>query len=167
MNNNRTKNIITIIAGLLLTIVMIPAVQEHFHPMVVNGNSMFPYLRHNDCLIVEKIDCPYDYVDYGDVIIFEKDGRFLIKRVIGKPEDNIAVKGGAVYRNGHRIEDYVDDSVVTNGEMTVNLEEDEYFVLGDNRDYSMDSRDEDVGPVKQHLIYGKAIYRVSPNRGLI
>ena len=72
-----------------------------------------------------------------------------------------------MYRNGNRIEDYVDDEVITDPEMAVELDQDEYFVLGDNRENSGDSREERIGTVKEDEIRAKAVFRLYPHMGRI
>ena len=103
--------------------------------------------------------------EYGDIIIFPREGKLLIKRVIGKPGDTIDIKEGKVYRNGEAIDDYTD--LYTEPEMTRALDEDEYFVLGDNRTVSLDSRSPDVGTVRKSEIIGKAFLRLFPRTGKI
>ena len=146
--------------GIVLAILIL-----HFiSPARVIGCSMYPHLEELDYLVCNEGAYIIGEPEYGDIIIFKKDKHY-IKRVIGKPGDTIVIKGGKVYRNGSRIEDYVADGVITGPEMTVELDQDEYFVLGDNRECSTDSREEDFGTVKKDEIVAKAVFRICPNPG--
>ena len=159
--NNTVKNLLTIFAGIGLALLILQFVQ----PTLVSGDSMDPYLKHHDYLIMNKNIYRHSDPEYGDIIIFPREGKLLIKRVIGKPGDTIDIKEGKVYRNGEAIDDYTD--LYTEPEMTRALDEDEYFVLGDNRTVSLDSRSPDVGTVRKSEIIGKAFLRLFPRTGKI
>lgn len=158
---------VVIIAGVLaLTI-------THFvKPTIVRGESMVPTLHPNDYLIMNRVAYRSKPVSYLDVIVFHSnlslDGesstkkKDLVKRVIGLPGDVIEVRDGKVYRNGEELnEPYINDGVTDRDTMVV-VPENQYFVMGDNRLNSSDSRDEQVGMVPKESIIGKVTLRLFP-----
>ena len=104
-----------------------------------------------------------------DIIVFPyqyEENTYYIKRIIGLPGETVQVVDGYVYINGSRLEsdiygnELMDDPMAASRPIT--LGEDEYFVLGDNRNHSQDSRDPSVGEVKKDTIMGKAWVRIYP-----
>lgn len=126
-----------------------------FTPAVVDGPSMKPTLHNNEWLIVYK----FTKIDRNDVIVFKYDGRYLVKRVIGLPNDTVKCEDGKIFVNNKELKDKytIEDNTCT-GEVT--LKDDEYFVLGDNRAVSMDSRI--IGPVKKEKVLGTTNFRIFP-----
>ncbi len=95
----------------------------------------------------------------------QEEDDYFIKRVIGLPGETIQILGSDIYINGERLEEDYGKMPITNPGMAkepITLEDDEYFVLGDNREISLDSRYDSVGPVKKELIAGKAVLRIWP-----
>jgi len=142
----------------------------------VEGSSMEPSLHDGQRLIVDKLTYRFGKPKVGDVIVFRYPtdvNRMFIKRVIGIPGDEIMIRDGIVYRNGHPlVENYINGP--THGAFTRNdgpviVPSDSYYVLGDNRLNSDDSRYPDVGFVPRDLIVGKAIFTYWPlnNIGII
>ncbi len=136
---------------------------------IVDGTSMMNTLSDGDNLLVEKVTYRVSDPKRFDVIVFYPHGRqsndYYIKRVIGLPGETIQIKGDTIYINGKAIkENYGKDPMTESGiaEKPLKLANDEFFVLGDNREISDDSRYEDVGPVKRKNIAGRAILRISP-----
>jgi signal peptidase I len=143
-----------------------------YQPVKVEGTSMQPELRDQDRLFVNKFAYNFEKISRGDVVVFyypRDTQKSYIKRVIGLPGDNIRIDDGRVFVNGQRIdESYVPKrfrDVRSMADMVV--PQDEYFVMGDHRSISSDSRD--FGPVTRKLIYGKAafIYWPADNMGVI
>lgn len=133
------------------------------------GDSMSPILRNGDVVLVNRIVYNATTPKRGDIIVFKPKGNendhYYIKRIVGLPGETIEIIENRVYIDGERLEeDYettnIDDVGVVDGELK--LAGDEYFVLGDNRENSEDSRNADVGNVKREYIYGKAWFVVSP-----
>lgn len=124
-------------------------------PHRVKGESMVPSFEDGELLLTEKVSYRFGEPQRGDIIVFEAPiGRRVdfIKRIIGTPGDEIEVKGGSVYINGVKLtENYI--NVPTQGEESVKLGSDEYFVLGDNRGASSDSRV--FGSIKRKAIRGR------------
>ena len=157
--------LIAVLIGLLLVLFV---AQRN----AVVGQSMAPTLHHNDQLLVEKVSKWFNGIEYGDIITINTqdlqnhDGTAnIIKRVIGMPGDSIEVRGQAIYLNGELlIESYLADGIKTEKRYpeygNVLLADDEYYVLGDNRDISLDSRT--FGPVKKSDIIGKVLIRFYP-----
>ena len=136
----------------------------------VDGNSMKNTLHNNESLLVEKVTYKFTDPDRFDIITFYPKGRdheeYYIKRVIGLPGETIQIKGDTIYIDGEELkEDYGKEPMESAGiaEEPIKLGADEFFVLGDNRNESVDSRDgEDVGVVKRKNIDGHAILRIYP-----
>ena len=136
----------------------------------VIGSSMYPTLEDADSLILEKVSYRFDDPERFDVIVFPfKHGtekQNFIKRVIGLPGEKVRIDyDGNIYINGELLEeDYgrevIQDPGLAAEEITVGP--DEYFVLGDNRNNSMDSRFVQVGNIKKSDILGKAFFRIYP-----
>lgn len=136
---------------------------------IVSGSSMMDTLKSGENLLVEKVT--YNFADPKrfDVIVFYPHGRdsedYYIKRVIGLPGETIQIIGETIYINGEELkENYGKDPIVEQGMAAdpIKLKDDEFFVLGDNRTVSEDSRFEEVGPVKRENIEGRAIFRIYP-----
>ena len=133
----------------------------------VSGQSMEPLLQDGDNLILDKLTYHFREPERFDVIVFDQtEEDHYIKRVIGLPGETVQIIDGYVYINGEKLEDDVyGKEVMISGmraEQPVTLGEDEYFVLGDNRNYSRDSRDTGVGNVKRSQILGRAWLRFWP-----
>lgn len=129
----------------------------------VVGPSMSPNLKNSDLLILNKAVYKLREPKRGEVISFEYTGtKYLIKRIIGLPGESIEVKNNILYIDGKPFEeDYLDSSVITKDfKLYEKIPKDSYFVMGDNRMDSMDSRD--FGPIKEKDIIGKVLFRIWP-----
>lgn len=141
-------------------------------PFIVDGQSMEPNLHTSDYILVEKFSYYFRAPQSGDVIVFrapERPDYNYVKRVIAGPGDRVEIKNGNVYVNGSRLkESYIPTGEPTfvSGTLDVNyhktMSTDQYFVLGDNRNSSSDSRD--WGPVPKVNIVGRAWVTVYPLR---
>lgn len=136
---------------------------------VVDGRSMNPNLNDGDNLIVEKLSYRFRDPERFDIIVFPPQGapkEHYIKRIIGLPGETVQIDyEGNIYINGEILEeDYGLETIQNPGRAAepVTLGEDEYFVLGDNRNNSTDSRTEKVGNVKRSTITGRAWVRIWP-----
>ena len=137
----------------------------------VNGVSMYPTLEDGDSLIVDKITYKFSDPQRFDIIVFPfqyQEDTYYIKRVIGLPGETVQITGGVIYINGQPLEeDYGREAAEKGGLASepVTLGEDEYFVLGDNRNNSSDSREPSVGNVQKSSIIGKVWIRILPLSG--
>lgn len=132
-------------------------------PVRVDGDSMRESLHNGDILILNKLDNNYKRFD---VVVVNYNKSKLVKRIIGLPGENIEYKNNKLYINNKEIED-----VETIRTLDFSLEElyaineipkDHYFVMGDNRGNSLDSRDYRVGLIKKEDIVGVTIFRLYP-----
>lgn len=155
--------LIVLTVGILLTIFVI---QRN----IIEGPSMEPTLYTNDQIFVEKIS-KYFKVERGDIVTIENTDLFnpetlLIKRVVGMPGEHIEIKENHVYINGEQLDEpYLDKQVITYADpqsdfQSLILADDEFFVLGDNRPVSKDSRK--IGPIKKDQILGKLLFKFYP-----
>ena len=137
----------------------------------VNGVSMYPTLEDGDSLIVDKITYKFSDPQRFDIVVFPfqyQEDTYYIRRVIGLPGETVQITGGVIYINGKPLaEDYGWETMQKGGLASepVTLGEDEYFVLGDNRNNSSDSREPSVGNVLKNSIIGKAWLRIWPVSG--
>lgn len=135
---------------------------------VVDGRSMQNTLQDRDNLIVEKISYRFTDPSRFDVIVFPPydTKEYYIKRIIGLPGETIRIdEDGTIYINDEILEENFGKETIQNPGRAIEpitLGEDEYFVLGDNRNNSLDSRSQKVGNVKREQIIGRAWLRIWP-----
>ena len=102
--------------------------------------------------------------DRGDIVIFQHyDGRMFCKRIVGMPGETVEIKAGTVYINGTRLDEPYLGSFMEEDVGPFEIPDDSYFVMGDNRAYSSDSREWDIPYVESDQIRGKLLWRYSPN----
>lgn len=138
-------------------------------PYIVEGSSMEPNFHNSEYLLVDKISYRYHNIVRGDVIVFHPPSQpklNYIKRVIALPGDRIEIKNGEILVNGAQLrEEYIRDgqTLVRNSSaanLSQKLRPNEYFVLGDNREHSSDSRE--IGSIPRENIIGRAWLVVFP-----
>ncbi len=146
--------VVSVVASALIIIFL-------YQPVRVEGTSMLPMLEDQDRLFINKLAYRVGEIRRGDVVVFlypHDHEKSYIKRVIAVPGDDLKIDHGRVYVNGAPVEEpyvpkrFADDR--SQPEMTIPAHE--YFVMGDHRSISSDSRD--FGPVNRELIYGKAAF---------
>jgi signal peptidase I len=116
-------------------------------------------------LVISKINYLTGNPQRGDIVVLKDDAenKLLIKRVIGLPGEEIHLQEGKVYIDSKELQpDYTSFPTYSYTQDTWKLPEGEYFVMGDNRERSRDSRSEDVGLVQRTNIIGKAVFRIWP-----
>ena len=139
-------------------------------PTLVSGDSMLPTLHENDYLIINKIGYKIGEPKNGDVIVFKSDlekndgtTKDLVKRIIGVAGDKVVIKDGKVYLNDKLLDEtYLSEGMDTTGDVDIVVPEGKLFVLGDNREVSLDSRYEQVGLVDVNDVEGKVLVRLYP-----
>jgi signal peptidase I len=162
-----------IVRDILLALLLALAISLLIRPTIVKEISMVPTLDENNYLMVAKQSYRFGDVERDDIIVFhsnlmddEGKEKLLIKRIIGIPGDVLTISDGNVYRNGNRIlEPYIMGGIKgkTNGSLyNYVVPENFVFVMGDNREVSLDSRSEEVGPVRISDIIGKAFFKLYP-----
>lgn len=135
----------------------------------VSGSSMEPKLSSDDNLIVDKISYRFHNPERYDIIVFpfrDEDNTYYIKRIIGLPGETVKIdEEGNILINGEILsENYGKEVIRSPGRAyeEIQLDDDEYFVLGDNRNNSMDSREPSVGNITREEIIGRAWLRIWP-----
>jgi signal peptidase I len=151
---------LVIAAGLAAVIIVF-----FYQPVKVEGTSMNPLLSDQERIFINKFVYHFEPIERGDVIVFWYPldrSKSFIKRVVGLPGETIEIRDGHVYINDHELADqyvpagYLDGSTYTPHRIPA----DGYFVMGDHRDSSNDSRV--FGPVPRQFIYGKAVFAYWP-----
>lgn len=140
--------------------------------VIVDGPSMESTLQNGDNILVEKVSRYFGALDRFDIVVFYPDeeakksnGRYYIKRIIGLPGETVRIDGEVIFINNEPLtEAFGSTSMGSPGiaKNEITLGEDEYFVLGDNRSISKDSRSEAVGKVPLSRVGGKMILRIFP-----
>lgn len=136
-----------------------------FQIAYVKGPSMEPTLYQGQVLIVSKLSYRIGTPKREDIVVINDkiEHKDLIKRVIGMPSETIDIKDGSVYIEGDLLtEDYIQVPTYENEFKKSTVPEDKYFVLGDNRVESRDSRSNSLGFVNRENIIGKAVFRLWP-----
>ena len=137
----------------------------------VEGASMENTLHNGDNLIVDKLSYRFHDPERFDIIVFPfqfQDNTYYIKRIIGLPGETVQIMDdGSIYINGEKLEenygmDVIKPETIGRAAEPIELGDDEYFVMGDNRNNSSDSRTDMVGNIKRENIIGKAWLRIWP-----
>ena len=148
-----------------LTFLFVQYVGQRTH---VNGDSMNNTLLDGDNLIVDKISYRFKDPERFDIIVFPyqyQEDTFYIKRIIGLPGETVQIEDGIIYIDGEVLEESYGKEIMNSAGIAsqpIELGEEEYFVLGDNRNNSRDSRDPSVGMIQEDQIIGKAFIRIRP-----
>ena len=150
---------------LAITFLIITFVGQRTH---VSGESMENTLDDGDQLIVDKLTYRFHDPERFDIIVFPfryTDNTYYIKRIIGLPGETVQIVDGEIYINGELLEESYGREVMQDAGLAaepITLGDDEYFVLGDNRNYSSDSRDPSVALIHRKEIIGRAWLRIWP-----
>jgi len=164
--------IIELVKVVIISLVIIVPVRYFLiQPFYVKGASMEPNFHDHEYLIINEISYRFEEPERGDIVVFkypQDPSQYFIKRVIALPGERIIIKNGQVYIYDEKLKqeilvdesEYLSATILTPGKIDITLEEGEYFVLGDNRTSSLDSRT--FGPIAEPFIVGKAWVRGWP-----
>lgn len=152
------KTIKELLPYIITIIVVLLFKQFLFAPIRVNGDSMYSTLKNNDIMILDKVHYRHNDIKRFDIVVVDADYELLIKRVIGLPGEKIEVKNNKLYINGKYIKQNF--KYKKTEDFSYKIPKGKYFVMGDNRTNSLDSRY--FGAFKRKQIIGKTNYTVFP-----
>ena len=158
MNEKFIKTIKELLPYVITIIIVLLFKHFFFAPIRVNGDSMYSTLKNNDIMILDKVHYRHNDIKRFDIVVVDADYELLIKRVIGLPGEKIEVKNNKLYINGKYVKQ--DFKYKTTEDFTYKVKKGEYYVMGDNRTNSLDSRY--FGAFKRNKIIGKTNYTVFP-----
>ncbi len=152
---------LTIILAIILALVIRTFI---FEPVMVKQTSMYPTLNDSDKVIASKISYIVSDPKFQDIAVVKIDeNNDYVKRVIGLPGDTVEIKNSKVYVNGTQIyEPYISEDLVYDDYPLTTVPEGKYFVLGDNRPNSKDSRSPEVGFISRENFKSKIVFRILP-----
>jgi len=150
---------------IIALVIVIPIRYFLFQPFIVKGQSMEPNFEDSNYLIVDELSYRFRDPQRGEVVVFRYPrnvSQRFIKRIIGLPGEKIEIEAGVVMVNGKILDEskYLLLGVQTSGDIQISLDENEYFVLGDNRISSFDSRQ--WGTLPRKNIIGRVYFRAWP-----
>ena len=152
------KTIKELLPYIITIIVVLLFKQFLFAPIRVNGDSMYSTLKNNDIMILDKVHYRHTKIKRFEIVVVDADYELLIKRVIGLPGEKIEVKNNKLYINGKYIKQNF--KYKKTEDFSYKIPKGKYFVMGDNRTNSLDSRY--FGAFKRKQIIGKTNYTVFP-----
>ncbi|MBQ8472797.1 MAG: signal peptidase I [Bacilli bacterium] len=142
------------IFGYIIVIVLVLVIKQFIiTPIRVNGSSMNDTLINKDIMILDKISYQFSPIERFDIVVIKFENEYLIKRVIGLPGETVEYKDNNLYINGELIEENFNHKVTDNYSLNEVIPDGYYFVVGDNRGDSLDSRV--LGLMKEEDILGK------------
>lgn len=163
------KLLITLVEAVIVVFLAFTITRYGLEKMTVSGEYMSPTLKSGDCVLINKLSYRFHKIHRNDVIVVRQTGSehsyFSLERVIGLPGERVQIKEGQVYINDKKLKEKLSYPLMDNGglaEDVVTLDKNEYFVLGDNRNHSQDSRDPYVGVLKRSDLLGRAFIRIYP-----
>lgn len=154
---------------IIIALIFAFIITQFIRPTLVRGESMYPTLKENDYLIINKMSYKVKEPKLGDVIVFstnlkQENGekKDLVKRVIAVEGDRIKIENSNVYVNDLLLEECYIHNEYTDGYVNMIIPKNKVFAMGDNREESLDSRYEEVGLVDEKDIMGKVAVRLFP-----
>ena len=151
----KEKKFITIVIIIIILKIFV------FNFILVKGDSMNPKYKNNDFMFLNKIIYSFKPIRRGEVIVLKYRNNDLIKRIIGLPNDKIKVENGKLYINNKEVkENYINSYTASYDFDEITLKDNEYFVMGDNRYNSYDSRN--FGTIMKNNIIGRVEFRIFP-----
>jgi signal peptidase I len=169
MSKDMKKEIISWIRTIVISILMAMLMLQIVQPTIVKEISMLPTLDPNNYLLLERVSHRMDKLEQGDIIVFKTDmvtedgkEKNLIKRIIGIPGDHVVIYGGKVVINEELLQENYINGDETDGNVDLVVDEGRFFVMGDNREVSLDSRSPRVGLIDSESVIGRAMVRLYP-----
>ena len=153
---------LAVIVGVLFIVIYVVTLEQ------VVGPSMYPTFNEGDVVVLNKFVYRFKDVRRGEIISFKNSGsKYLIKRVIGLPGETVEIKNNKIYIDDKALNEYyiknIDMEDFSLSDLGYDkIPQDMYFVLGDNRRNSQDSRDPKIGLIKKSDILGRVKYRIWP-----
>lgn len=165
MNKEKTKKILKGLFPYIIVIILVILVRSFIiTPAVVDGDSMFPNLQNNNIIILNKLDYKLNDIKRFDVVVVNYNGEKLIKRVIGLPGEHIEYKDEQLYVDGFVTSENFNHKNTNDYKLEMigylSIPGDKYFVVGDNRPDSTDSRV--LGLIDKKDILGSVSFRIFP-----
>ena len=142
--------------GIIVFVILIK--QFVMSPIIVNGESMMKTLHDKDVMILDRISYRVSDIDRFDIVVVDEGSEYIIKRVIGLPGEEVSCEDGKLFVNGKEIKDSY--GIGLTDDFVFEVPKGEYFVLGDNRENSMDSRY--FGSFNKKDILGKTSFIIFP-----
>ncbi|MGB9680682.1 MAG: signal peptidase I [Minisyncoccia bacterium] len=158
---------------LIALMIVLPVRYFLIQPFVVHGSSMEPNFYPKDYLIVDELSYRFREPQRFEVVVFKapnNSGQYYIKRIIGLPNERVIIRNGEVFvvtKNGTQMkleEKFLPKNIETLGNIDLTLKEQQYFLLGDNRAASYDSRN--WGPIERKAIVGRVWLRLWPLKSI-
>lgn len=159
-----TSELMSWVKAMVIALVVGLTISYVIKPTIVSGSSMNPTFEDRDYLLMNRLAYKLGEPHHHDVVVFKtRFNEIFIKRVIGVEGDKIKVKDGKVWVNGkEQKENYINGEFHV-GDVEVTVPEDHLFVMGDNRDNSLDSRFQEVGFVNEDAVIGKVFVQLYPS----
>lgn len=160
------KSIVIIIASIILSNIIF----SNFIFANVIGPSMEPSLNDKDLVLIFKnayIRTTPKFLDIVAIKSKNKNNPPIIKRIIATPNDKLEIKDSTVFINGHTIsEPYIKETMANHSNLSIVIPKNNYFVMGDNRNNSIDSRDSSIELISSNEVIGKAVISINPLKRL-
>lgn len=151
----KEKKFITIVIIIIILKIFV------FNFILVKGDSMNPKYKNNDFMFLNKIIYRFSNIKRQEVVVIKYKDNDLIKRIIGLPNDKIKVENGKLYINNKEVkENYINSYTASYDFDEITLKDNEYFVVGDNRYNSYDSRN--FGTITKNNIIGRVEFKIFP-----
>ena len=149
------------ILSYVIIIVVVLLIKEFIiTPIRVNGDSMNETLMNNDIMLLDKISYRFTDIKRFDIVVIKKDKEYIIKRIIGLPGETVEFKDNKLYINGEYVKEDFKHGNTKDFKLEEKIPDNYYFVVGDNREVSYDSRI--IGPIKRKNILGKSSLVIFP-----
>ncbi len=165
MNNKKVKKILKNVYPYIIVVIVVIIIRSFFvTPAIVDGNSMNPTLYNNNIILLNKLDYKLNEIKRFDVVVVKVKNEKLIKRVIGLPGEYVEYKDNNLYVDGFLIDEKFKHVTTSDFKLEtlgyLKIPGDKYFVVGDNRNNSVDSRV--IGLIDKSDILGSVSYKIIP-----